>query len=38
VGVDLWRSVDQSGNSAEAAQRNAIAEGSLTVSNCTRPT
>jgi ubiquinone/menaquinone biosynthesis C-methylase UbiE len=27
VGVDLWRSVDQSGNSAEAAQRNAIAEG-----------
>ena len=27
VGVDLWRSVDQSGNSAEAARRNAIAEG-----------
>lgn len=27
VGVDLWRSVDQSGNSAEATQRNAIAEG-----------
>jgi ubiquinone/menaquinone biosynthesis C-methylase UbiE len=27
VGVDLWRSVDQSGNSVEATQRNAIAEG-----------
>ena len=27
VGVDLWRSVDQSGNSAEATLRNAIAEG-----------
>src|SRR6187200_1678579 len=27
VGVDLWRKVDQSGNSAEATQRNAIAEG-----------
>jgi arsenite methyltransferase len=27
VGVDLWRSVDQSGNSLEATQRNAIAEG-----------
>src|SRR5207253_8454791 len=27
VGVDLWRTVDQSGNSAEAAQRNAVAEG-----------
>src|SRR6476660_4096121 len=27
VGVDLWRSVDQSGNSAEAARRSAIAEG-----------
>src|SRR5262249_39758476 len=27
VGVDLWRSVDQSGNSAEAAHRNAVAEG-----------
>jgi ubiquinone/menaquinone biosynthesis C-methylase UbiE len=27
VGVDLWRSVDQSGNSTEATQRNAIAEG-----------
>jgi ubiquinone/menaquinone biosynthesis C-methylase UbiE len=27
VGVDLWRSVDQSGNSAEATRRNAIAEG-----------
>jgi arsenite methyltransferase len=27
VGVDLWRSVDQSGNSAEAARRNAEAEG-----------
>lgn len=26
VGVDLWRSVDQSGNSMEATQRNAIAE------------
>jgi SAM-dependent methyltransferase len=27
VGVDLWRGVDQSGNSAEATRRNAIAEG-----------
>jgi SAM-dependent methyltransferase len=27
VGVDLWRRADQSGNSAEAAQRNAKAEG-----------
>jgi SAM-dependent methyltransferase len=27
VGVDLWRSADQSGNSAEAARRNAVAEG-----------
>jgi ubiquinone/menaquinone biosynthesis C-methylase UbiE len=27
AGVDLWRSVDQSGNSAEATQRNAVAEG-----------
>jgi SAM-dependent methyltransferase len=27
VGVDLWRSVDQSGNSVEATGRNAIAEG-----------
>jgi SAM-dependent methyltransferase len=27
VGVDLWRKVDQSGNSAEATQRNALAEG-----------
>jgi ubiquinone/menaquinone biosynthesis C-methylase UbiE len=27
VGVDLWRSVDQSGNAAEATRRNAIAEG-----------
>jgi len=27
VGVDLWRKVDQSGNSAEATQRNAVAEG-----------
>src|SRR6185503_3443907 len=27
VGVDLWRSVDQSGNSIEATRRNAIAEG-----------
>src|SRR4051812_12227826 len=27
VGVDLWRSVAQSGNSAEATQRNATAEG-----------
>ena len=27
VGVDLWRSVDQSGNSIEATQRNAVAEG-----------
>lgn len=27
VGVDLWRSVDQSGNAMEATQRNAVAEG-----------
>jgi arsenite methyltransferase len=27
VGVDLWRNADQSGNSAEATRRNAIAEG-----------
>jgi SAM-dependent methyltransferase len=27
VGVDLWRSADQSGNSAEATRRNATAEG-----------
>ena len=27
VGLDLWRTIDQSGNSAEAAQRNAVAEG-----------
>src|SRR5678816_1836505 len=27
VGVDLWRSLDQSGNSLEATRRNAIAEG-----------
>jgi ubiquinone/menaquinone biosynthesis C-methylase UbiE len=27
VGVDLWRKVDQSGNAAEATQRNAVAEG-----------
>jgi ubiquinone/menaquinone biosynthesis C-methylase UbiE len=27
VGIDLWRCADQSGNSAEATQRNAIAEG-----------
>src|SRR5262245_37493113 len=27
VGVDLWRSADQSGNSPEAARRNAVAEG-----------
>src|SRR5690242_1981655 len=27
VGVDLWRNVDQSGNSAEATLRNAVAEG-----------
>ena len=27
VGVDLWRSIDQSGNSLEAARRNAVAEG-----------
>jgi SAM-dependent methyltransferase len=27
VGIDVWRSVDQSGNSAEATRRNAIAEG-----------
>jgi ubiquinone/menaquinone biosynthesis C-methylase UbiE len=27
VGVDLWRIADQSGNSAEATRRNALAEG-----------
>ncbi len=27
VGVDLWRRIDQSGNSAEATRRNAVAEG-----------
>jgi ubiquinone/menaquinone biosynthesis C-methylase UbiE len=27
VGVDLWRSFDQSGNSADATRRNAVAEG-----------
>lgn len=27
VGVDLWRSVDQSGNAVEATRRNAVAEG-----------
>ena len=27
VGIDLWRSVDQSGNSAEATRRNAELEG-----------
>lgn len=27
VGIDLWRSMDQSGNSSEATRRNAIAEG-----------
>ncbi len=27
VGVDLWRRVDQSGNSLEATRRNAVAEG-----------
>jgi len=27
TGVDLWRSVDQSGNSLEATRRNAVAEG-----------
>lgn len=27
VGVDLWRRVDQSGNSTDATQRNAVAEG-----------
>lgn len=27
VGLDVWRSVDQSGNSAEATRRNAMAEG-----------
>jgi arsenite methyltransferase len=27
VGVDLWRRADQSGNSPEAARRNAAAEG-----------
>ena len=27
VGLDLWRAIDQSGNSAAAARRNAAAEG-----------
>ncbi len=27
VGIDLWRSADQSGNAAEATRRNALAEG-----------
>src|SRR5262249_54662338 len=27
VGIDLWKRADQSGNSAEATQRNAVAEG-----------
>jgi ubiquinone/menaquinone biosynthesis C-methylase UbiE len=27
VGIDLWRRADQSGNSAEATRRNAVAEG-----------
>ena len=27
VGLDLWRTIDQSGNSAQATQRNAVAEG-----------
>jgi tRNA1(Val) A37 N6-methylase TrmN6 len=27
IGVDLWRRSDQSGNSAEATRRNALAEG-----------
>jgi arsenite methyltransferase len=27
VGIDLWRKIDQSGNSAKAARRNAVAEG-----------
>jgi ubiquinone/menaquinone biosynthesis C-methylase UbiE len=27
MGVDLWRKGDQSGNSAEATERNAVAEG-----------
>jgi SAM-dependent methyltransferase len=27
VGVDLWRRIDQSGNSADATRRNAVAEG-----------
>jgi len=27
VGVDLWRKIDQSGNSMEATRRNALAEG-----------
>jgi arsenite methyltransferase len=27
VGVDLWKTADQSGNSSDAAQRNAVAEG-----------
>lgn len=27
VGVDLWRNVDQSGNSLDATRRNAVAEG-----------
>src|SRR5215467_3345962 len=27
VGVDIWRKMDQSGNTAQATQRNAVAEG-----------
>src|SRR5215218_10273152 len=27
VGVDVWRTADQAGNSVEAARRNAVAEG-----------
>jgi len=27
VGVDVWRTIDQSGNSSEATRRNAVAEG-----------
>jgi arsenite methyltransferase len=27
VGVDLWRTIDQSGNAAEVTRRNAVAEG-----------
>jgi len=38
VGVDLWRMVDQSGNSAEATQRNDIAEKVADRVECTRVT